>query len=169
MLTTRQTGGYASTATREFLNVLWRQLPSSVAFLYCSDHDPASLHIYSVLKWGAIKSAAISKDTVCPGLQWVGPTRDIVLDRLDEYMRVTWPKDHQRKSVNECEADRQNAKKVVERLMSIPLEPQARDILTGMEKRGYPDKDPVLRGEFDALRAGNAVRYSLPSWRRLHN
>ena len=159
MLTTRQTGGYASTGTKEFLNVLWRELPSSVAFLFCSDHDPASFHIYSTLKWGACKSAALSQDTVCPRLQWFSPTRDIVLDRLDEYMRVTYPKDNRRKSANECEVDRQNAKKTVEKLMTKPLAPKAIDILNGMEKRGYADKDPVLREEFDALKAGNAVRF----------
>ncbi|KAM0806152.1 hypothetical protein BDR22DRAFT_883881 [Usnea florida] len=150
------TGGYASTGTKEFLNVLWRELPSSVAFLFCSDHDPASFHIYSTLKWGACKSAALSQDTVCPRLQWFSPTRDIVLDRLDEYMRVTYPKDNRRKSANECEVDRQNAKKAVEKLMTKPLAPKAIDILNGMEKRGYADKDPVLREEFDALKAGNA-------------
>ncbi|KAM0796664.1 hypothetical protein BDR22DRAFT_866053 [Usnea florida] len=62
------TGGYVLTGTKEFLNILWRELLSSVAFLFYLDHDPASFHIYSTLKWGARKSTALSQDIVCPCL-----------------------------------------------------------------------------------------------------
>ena len=162
MLRDRQTAGYPSMGTREFLHILWTQLPrsgpKSVRFLYCSDHDPFGLNIYCILRWGARPHAASSRSMVCPGLEWVGPTREIVLSRLDEYMKNRWTLENHRKPQGEHVVALNKAKRDVEKIMAAKLSDKANSNILGMEKLGYMDKEPILAQEVAALRAGNAVR-----------
>ena len=166
VLRIQQTGGYPSTGTREFLNILWTQLPRSgpqaVKFLYCSDHDAYGIHLYCLLRWGARISAATSRTMVCPGLQWVGPTQETVLSRLERYMRHTWTLENRHKSLEENLRALNQAKEDVRKRMQGKLTSKANSILRCMEKVGYMDLDPVINLEVAALRAGNAVRTKIP-------
>ncbi len=68
------TGGSASCATTEFLHMLDTALPD-VPFLYIGDHDFAGFQIYSNIKYGSNDKSYRSHISVCPRLQWVGPTK----------------------------------------------------------------------------------------------
>ena len=168
MLTNCQTGSYGSIGIREFLHVLWEGLPrtgpKAVRFLYVSDHDAQGLHEFSILKWGARRSAAMSRSTNCPGLQWIGPTKETVFSRLDEYLKTTWTHENRHKSALEQSRAFINAKAKVQKRMSIPLTDSAKSLLHGMERLGFPEQDPVLAQEIDSLRSGKAVSTQIIPW-----
>lgn len=68
------TSGSAACASTELLHMLDIALPN-VSFLYIGDHDFPGFQIYSNLKYGSVNKSYCSHISVCPRLQWVGPTK----------------------------------------------------------------------------------------------
>jgi DNA topoisomerase VI subunit A len=68
------TSGSAAASTTELLHMLDTELPD-FPFLYISDHDFPGFQIYNNLKYGSNDRAYCSHISVCPRLQWVGPTK----------------------------------------------------------------------------------------------
>ena len=145
-------------ATKEFLNILWTSSPRNVQYLFCFDHDPYALHMYAILKYRARKSAAMSRSCTCPGLQWAGPTREVVLERLQTYIEGDWV----RENPNGTKAQREKAladklQDVDDAMSRTSLSLKAKEVLSAMENIGYLDQDEDSRREVSALRAGHAV------------
>ncbi|KAL8650126.1 MAG: hypothetical protein Q9226_005280 [Calogaya cf. arnoldii] len=71
-----KTQGFPTPSTREFIRTLWNELTCrGTKFVYLSDHDWQGANIFTVLKYGSIRSAWASDIMCCPGLIWAGPTR----------------------------------------------------------------------------------------------
>lgn len=52
-------------------------------FLYYAYHDMQGISIFQTLKYGSKNSAWPSASMVCPGLQYVGPTKQDLLDTVE--------------------------------------------------------------------------------------
>ena len=164
-----QTGGYPLIATREFFNILWRELPrtgaNKVRFLYCPHHDPYALQIYTILRWGGRKNAAISRTLVCPALEWAGPTCEMVFARLELYLQGDWARENSRKIVEAKIKEKNKERAIVERFITKDALTSKAEVHRSLDNMGYTEKDEHLRKEVAALRANNAVSLSRPALR----
>ena len=164
-----QTGGYPSIATREFLCLLWSYFTSTVVrvppFYFCSDHDPWAFHIFFLLKYGARKTAAMSTSLVCPTLEWVGPTREDVLQEAENYYTSDWPNENRLRSNADAKNEHADAKielakckaKLIARMSKEPTA-EAKNLIKALGTRGYTELEPTVAEEMQAILDGKAVR-----------
>ncbi|KAL8829082.1 MAG: hypothetical protein Q9170_006321 [Blastenia crenularia] len=85
-----KTQGYPTWATREFLNLLSTAIKPQPKFLFFADHDYHGCHIFTVLKYGCMKSAWATDLMVCKLLQWALPSTKYVLDFHHSYIYGDW-------------------------------------------------------------------------------
>ncbi|KAI4220387.1 MAG: hypothetical protein L6R36_007660 [Xanthoria steineri] len=74
------TQGFPTLATREFIQTLWRSLPLATPFLFYIDLDWQGAQVFTMIKYGYLRSAWASDIMVCPVLEWAGPTRQELLE-----------------------------------------------------------------------------------------
>ena len=69
------TAGYPDSCVKEFLHMLcMADNLKDTPFLYFGDHDGAGFQIFQSLKMGSKTSAWVSPISICPRLEYVGPT-----------------------------------------------------------------------------------------------
>lgn len=157
------TGGYPSTATREFLHMLAKDKRLARApFLYFGDHDFQGVDIYKVLKTGSAQQAESNRTMVCPRLQWVGPTRQDLIDSPKkglESQRKQYKAGHPRASDKDVDTALQRWK--ADKAQKVQRKFQAatttdRRLMKSFEKSGWLTAEPEMAAELEEMLAKNS-------------
>ena len=91
----------------------------------------------------------MSRSLVCPGLEWIGPTPEIVLSRLESYMTRRWVEENPPKTRDERERALLKARaKLQATITTKALTTKAEQTLASLEKRGYMEREAFCTGRF---------------------
>ncbi|KAL8973191.1 MAG: hypothetical protein Q9197_002454 [Variospora fuerteventurae] len=129
------TAGYPSGATKEFLHLLCNDPAlQSIPFLYFADHDMQGFSIFQRLKYGSRNSAWASASMVCPQLQYVGPTKEDLLDQVwDAGNAWARKKEHKAKSKFNGKTSKDN------------------EMYTAFKNIGWTEYEPLAKREIEKI------------------
>ena len=154
----KQSSGFPSGATREFLHMLAKDpVMSNVPFLYVSDHDFQGVQIFQVFKYGAVASAYASDILVCSRLIWAGPSKGELCQSPKAYREMymaQYRSDFRRKNDEEVAKavdtwQNRVSDKLEKRLVRATK--KDREIVRGLERLGWLEYEPNLRDEVQRM------------------
>ncbi|KAI4253006.1 MAG: hypothetical protein LQ352_003958 [Teloschistes flavicans] len=158
------TGGYPDSATKEFLHLLstnagFKRKP----FLFLADHDPAGFAIFQTLKYGSKTSAWVNPISVCPQLEYAGPTVDD-LRKSAELSRIKWEQQHKANFPRATDAEvkkaaddwqRMTEKRIEAKLSNATLKEKER--LRSFERLGWLQRQTLLKEEVKKMKQGKGI------------
>lgn len=155
------TSGSAACATTELLHMLDTALPN-VPFLYIGDHDFPGFQIYSNIKYGSNDKSYRSHISVCPRLQWVGPSKaDLVASPAGykgekrELHRVHHPNQSETEVTRILDAWEQAHSKRIQAKLSL-ADDRDRALVRGWERKGWLQYEPDVDAAVDDMLAGRS-------------
>lgn len=155
------TSGSAACATTEFLHMLDIALPD-VSFLYIGDHDFPGFQIYSNLKYGSNDKSYRSHISVCPRLQWVGPTKaDLVAspagykEEKRELHRVHHPNQSETEVTRILDAWEQAHSDRVQAKLS-PADDRDRALARGWDRKDWLQYEPAVDAAVEDMLANRS-------------
>lgn len=152
------TSGCPGSATKELLHMLYRSTQlASVPFLYFSDHDFEGVQIFYNLKYGTMTSAWCNQTEVCPKLQWVGPSREDLLESPAAF-KALHEAQFRREQPHQSDDNVIKAMEDWESKMSKKLHNKLvkstkrdRSLFAGFSKAGWLDYEPELKAELEMM------------------
>ncbi|KAL8756500.1 MAG: hypothetical protein Q9184_004482 [Pyrenodesmia sp. 2 TL-2023] len=152
------TAGYPSGATKEFLHMLSndRNLIDK-PFLYFGDHDMQGFSIFQTIKYGSKNAAWASPSMVCPRLHYVGPTKEDLLQSVEQY-KPQWRIAYRQAYPDASPGQLYNAGLAWEKKMETKVKskfakhvPKDREIYKAFESIGWMAHEPLAKREIDLV------------------
>ncbi|KAL8761380.1 MAG: hypothetical protein Q9184_002495 [Pyrenodesmia sp. 2 TL-2023] len=162
------TAGYPSGLTKEFLHLLYNDARlKDKPFLYFADHDMQAISIFQTLKYGSKNSAWVSASMVCPGLRYVGPTKQDLLDLVKVYRagyEQDWKRTHPDASPEEVRDvvsvwERSKEHKVKTKFK--PKTPKDQEMYTAFRNSGLLEHEELVKREVELIMGGYKGKFRL--------
>lgn len=158
------TAGFPDSATKEILHLLaTNKRMERTPFLYFGDHDTPGFSIFQCLKYGSKTSAWVSPISVCPQLEYAGPT---VMDfnASAALFRPHWEVQYKQGKPHATDAQVKTAgdswQKTTEQQINdklTSLTSKDKQTLTSFKKLGWLEHEDVIQKEIAAMEKGKAV------------
>ncbi|KAL8655774.1 MAG: hypothetical protein Q9210_000662 [Variospora velana] len=144
------TAGPPSGATKEFLHLLCNDPAlQNIPFLYFADHDMQGFSIFQTLKYGSRNSAWASASMVCPRLQYVGPTKEDLLESVQEY-RPLWKQAYRQTHPQDTPGQAQKKEHKVKSKFDGKT-PKDNEMYTAFKNIGWMEYEPLAKREIEKI------------------
>ncbi|KAL8662402.1 MAG: hypothetical protein Q9202_004723 [Teloschistes flavicans] len=162
------TGGFPSSATKEFLHMLChdRNL-EAVPFLYFGDHDMQGFTIYQTIKYGSKNSAWASPSMVCPNVIYVGPTKRDLLEMTDKFGMV-WRDGYRTTNPEANDIALSNDFSIWKRTMDQKVKgkfvghtQKDREVHKAFRKIGWLNHEPLAKHEVELIMSDQKAKFRL--------
>lgn len=158
------TAGFPDSATKEILHLLsTNKRMTRTPFLYFGDHDTVGYSIFQCLKYGSRTSAWVSPISVCPQLEYAGPTvEDLKASaaRFRSHWEVRYKEGKPRATDAQIKKAADTWQEIAEEQINeklTGLTSKDKQTLTSFKKLGWLAHEDVIRGEIAAMEKGKAV------------
>jgi len=158
------TAGFPDSATKGLLHLLsMNKRMARKPFLYFGDHDTAGYSIFQCLKYGSKTSAWVSPISVCPQLEYAGPTV-ADLKASTALFRSQWEVEYREGKPRATNAQVKKAADTWQKATEQQINDKLTDLtskdkqtLTSFKKLGWLEHEDVIRQEIAAMEKGKAV------------